>query len=75
MRSVPVSKLPEEATAFCCARAANTTAGSTPMVASFAFATSTKIFSSCSPISSTLATSFTRRRSARMRSAASFNCA
>ncbi len=75
MRSVGVSKLPVADTAFCCASAANTTAGSMPKVASLALASSTKIFSSCSPTRSTLATSFTRRSWLRMRSAVSFSCA
>jgi len=65
IRSVGVSNVPDAATAFCEASVEKICAGSMPSVASFAFDTSTKTFSSCSPMKSTFATDGTRRSSAR----------
>ncbi len=73
MRSVGVSKTPAAATTFCVASVWKICAGSMPSVASFALDSSMKIFSSCSPMKSTLATPGTRSSSARTRSPNSFS--
>ena len=65
MRSVGVSNVPAAATAFCAPSAATISTGEMPSVASFAFAKSTKTFSSCSPMKSTFAMPSTRKSSAR----------
>ena len=74
MRSAAVSNTPAAAIAFCVVSVAKICAGSIPSVASLLFDSSTKIFSSCSPMKSTLATPGTRSSSARNRSPNSFSC-
>ena len=68
-RSLPVSKNPVGVTAFCASIACCTASSGTPRVASLVLDSSMKIFSSCTPSRSTLATSGTRCRSSSMRSA------